>query len=66
MSHRKFEHGSLGFLPRKRAAHHKGKCILGFFSYIIIILLKMMDDLMKLKRALAKVIFREFGEHTEY
>ena len=28
MSHRKFEHprcGSLGFLPRKRTAHHKGK-----------------------------------------
>lgn len=28
MSHRKFErprHGSLGFLPRKRCAHHKGK-----------------------------------------
>ncbi|KAJ8429510.1 hypothetical protein Cgig2_016242 [Carnegiea gigantea] len=28
MSHRKFEHprhGSLGFLPRKRAAHHRGK-----------------------------------------
>jgi len=29
MSHRKFEaprHGSLGFLPRKRCAHHRGKC----------------------------------------
>ncbi|KAI8922210.1 ribosomal protein L3-domain-containing protein [Powellomyces hirtus] len=29
MSHRKFEHprtGSLGFLPRKRAARHRGKC----------------------------------------
>lgn len=28
MSHRKFEHprhGSLGFLPRKRAARHRGK-----------------------------------------
>merc|ERR1711998_705367 len=28
MSHRKFEaprHGSLGFLPRKRTAHHQGK-----------------------------------------
>lgn len=33
MSHRKFEHprhGSLGFLPRKRAARHRGK---GFISY---------------------------------
>lgn len=30
MSHRKFEHprhGSLGFLPRKRAARHRGKGI---------------------------------------
>jgi len=29
MSHRKFEaprHGSLGFLPRKRTVHHRGKC----------------------------------------
>jgi large subunit ribosomal protein L3e len=29
MSHRKFEaprHGSLGFLPRKRCAHYRGKC----------------------------------------
>ncbi|KAL1920367.1 60S ribosomal protein uL3 [Calcarisporiella thermophila] len=29
MSHRKFEaprHGSLGFLPRKRAARHRGRC----------------------------------------
>merc|ERR1712137_1500086 len=29
MSHRKFEaprHGSLGFLPRKRATRHRGKC----------------------------------------
>ncbi|KAK9380999.1 60S ribosomal protein uL3 [Kockiozyma suomiensis] len=29
MSHRKYEeprHGSLGFLPRKRAARHRGKC----------------------------------------
>jgi large subunit ribosomal protein L3e len=29
MSHRKFEqprHGSLGFLPRKRTRHHKGRC----------------------------------------
>jgi len=29
MSHRKFEaprHGSLGFLPRKRTTHHRGKC----------------------------------------
>eukprot|EP00158_Paraphelidium_tribonemae_P008649 Partr_v1_DN28639_c0_g4_i1_m50042 putative Ribosomal protein len=29
MSHRKFEHprcGSLGFLPRKRASRHRGKC----------------------------------------
>lgn len=28
MSHRKFEHprhGSLGFLPRKRASRHRGK-----------------------------------------
>ncbi|KAI8032620.1 Glutamate dehydrogenase B [Camellia lanceoleosa] len=34
MSHRKFEHplhGSLGFLPRKRAARHKGKGILTWF-----------------------------------
>lgn len=33
MSHRKFEHprhGSLGFLPRKRAARHRGKGI--FFN----------------------------------
>ena len=36
MSHRKFEHprhGSLGFLPRKRAARHRGKGIHGFFTY---------------------------------
>ncbi|CAL5393934.1 unnamed protein product [Camellia sinensis] len=26
----------------------------------------MIDDLMKLKRAVDEVIFREFGEHTEY
>ncbi|CAL5398702.1 unnamed protein product [Camellia sinensis] len=26
----------------------------------------MIDDLMKLKRAMDEVIFREFGEHTEY
>lgn len=33
MSHRKFEHprhGSLGFLPRKRAARHRGKGIILF------------------------------------
>lgn len=31
MSHRKFEHprhGSLGFLPRKRASRHRGKGLL--------------------------------------
>lgn len=34
MSHRKFEHprhGSLGFLPRKRAARHRGKGMTAFF-----------------------------------
>ncbi|KAI8010038.1 NPC intracellular cholesterol transporter 1 [Camellia lanceoleosa] len=36
------------------------------YRYIIIILVKMIDDLMKLKRAVDEVIFREFGEHTEY
>lgn len=33
MSHRKFEHprhGSLGFLPRKRASRHRGKGIDSF------------------------------------
>lgn len=38
MSHRKFEHprhGSLGFLPRKRAARHRGKGTFGFFYYLI-------------------------------
>ena len=36
MSHRKFEHprhGSLGFLPRKRAARHRGKGIQSNSSY---------------------------------
>ncbi|KAF5945038.1 hypothetical protein HYC85_015266 [Camellia sinensis] len=36
------------------------------FGYIIIILVKMIDDLMKLKRAVDEVIFTEFGEHIEY
>ncbi|CAL5441051.1 unnamed protein product [Camellia sinensis] len=35
-------------------------------GYIIVILVKMIDDLMKLKRAVDEVIFREFGERTEY
>ncbi|KAF5942940.1 hypothetical protein HYC85_020582 [Camellia sinensis] len=35
-------------------------------EYIIIILVKMIDDLMKLKRAVDEVIFTEFGEHIEY
>jgi len=37
MSHRKFEHprhGSLGFLPRKRAARHRGKGN-SFLSYVL-------------------------------
>lgn len=37
MSHRKFEHprhGSLGFLPRKRAARHRGKGIVRFLVCI--------------------------------
>lgn len=36
MSHRKFEHprhGSLGFLPRKRAARHRGKGIHSSFIW---------------------------------
>ena len=44
MSHRKFEHprhGSLGFLPRKRAARHRGKGFqsnssYSFFSFFFI------------------------------
>jgi len=38
MSHRKFEHprhGSLGFLPRKRAARHRGKGSYCYLRYII-------------------------------
>jgi hypothetical protein len=42
MSHRKFEHprhGSLGFLPRKRAARHRGKgYYLYFYSYFMLFL----------------------------
>ena len=37
MSHRKFEHprhGSLGFLPRKRANRHRGKGLLFFMIYV--------------------------------
>ena len=46
MSHRKFEHprhGSLGFLPRKRASRHRGK---GFLCFLTLIFLHFMvnDD----------------------
>lgn len=45
MSHRKFEHprhGSLGFLPRKRANRHRGKgislyCYVFFFGKNILV-----------------------------
>jgi len=39
MSHRKFEHprhGSLGFLPRKRAARHRGKGTIGLLLFSVL------------------------------
>jgi len=44
MSHRKFEHprhGSLGFLPRKRAARHRGKGI-SFFLFILLFIFVLL------------------------
>jgi hypothetical protein len=55
MSHRKFEHprhGSLGFLPRKRAARHRGKGTFFHFSYIFVYVIQLTPNLAKMMRLL--------------
>lgn len=59
MSHRKFEHprhGSLGFLPRKRAARHRGKGKHLFKLRINQIFLKFLDKMVKLMHAMHMLI----------